>query len=179
MAALLGLHFRAALCAIALIATPSAVLAIDPEERLEDPVLEEKARDIAKQLRCVVCDNATIDDSDAQVAKDMRKLVRERVVEGKSATEIKAEFVSYYGEYVLMKPSFSWANAVIWGATPLALLIGGVWVYRRTRAPGGAAPAAAAASGGAMSNDPSDPSSPPPLSADEQARLDALLKGGD
>ena len=118
-----------ALC-LALAAAPA--LAIDPEERLADPVLEAKAREITKQLRCVVCDNASVDDSDAQIAKNMRLLVRKRVAAGASEEAIKQEFVEYYGEYVLLQPRFSLTNLFIWLAAPIALLFGLYWIWRRT-----------------------------------------------
>lgn len=157
-AALLGAAFALSL------AVPPA-LAVDPEERLADPALEEKARDISKALRCVVCDNVSIDDSDAQVAKDMRQLVRQRVEEGLSEDEIKAEFVEYYGEYVLLKPRFTLSNLLVWAAAPLALLIGVIWMRRRFRlAPAGAEEADAA----------TPPA--PPLSEEEKKRLEALMK---
>lgn len=118
-----------ALC-LALAAAPA--LAIDPEERLADPALEAKAREITKQLRCVVCDNASVDDSDAQIAKNMRLLVRKRVAAGASEEAIKQEFVEYYGEYVLLQPRFSLTNLFIWLAAPIALLFGLYWIWRRT-----------------------------------------------
>lgn len=158
------LALLSALCA-ALIA--GAAAAVQPEERLADPLLEERARDISKGLRCVVCQNQSIDDSDAVIAGDMRRLVRERLVAGDSDDEIRDLMVSYYGEFVLLAPRLSWTNAALWAAAPLALLLGGFWVWRKTRA---AAPAAAGAGAGAH-----DVVVPPPLSAEEQKRLDELL----
>ena len=82
-------------------------LALEPEERLGDPALEARAREISKGLRCVVCQNQSIDDSDAQIAGDMRKLVRERLLAGDSDAAVLDRMVAYYGEYVLLQPRFS------------------------------------------------------------------------
>lgn len=164
-----GLASRLALllcAALLLLAAPEA-RAVQPEEILEDPALEARAREISKGLRCVVCQNESIDESNADIAADMRVLVRERLVAGDTDDEVKAVLVSYYGEFILLKPRFSLANAAIWGLPLVAFLLGGVWYLRRTgRA--GAAPAAA----GETIEDKIEA----PLSAEEQARLDRLLK---
>lgn len=139
-------------------------LAVEPEEKLADPALEARAREISKDLRCVVCQNQSIDESDASIAADMRKLVRARLEAGDSNDEVRDVLVASYGEYVLLTPKFSLSNAFIWGAPLVALLIGGVWYLRRTgraAAVTAKAPAVAAA---------------PPLSEEEQARLEKLLK---
>lgn len=153
--------------AATLVFAPLDARAVQPEEILEDPVLEERARDISKGLRCVVCQNESIDESNAEVAADMRVLVRERLVAGDTDDEVRAVLVSYYGEFILLKPQFSLANAAIWGLPVAAFLLGLIWYLRRTgRA--GARPATAEAA--------VDDTLPEPLSADEQARLDRLMK---
>lgn len=153
---------------LAILLSAASAWAIDPEERLTDPALEAKARAITKQLRCVVCDNASVDDSDAQVAKDMRKLVRKRLVEGRTEAEIKQEFVGYYGDYVLLQPRFSLLNLAVWLAAPLALLFGVLWIRRRTKP---VDPASENATSPKVSETPAAP-----LSEEERKRLDELLK---
>jgi cytochrome c-type biogenesis protein CcmH len=103
---------------------------IDPAERLPDPAQEARARTLFREVRCLVCQNESIDDSEADLARDLRQIVREQVVAGKSDREIKAYLVDRYGEFVLFKPPFSPGNAVLW-LTPVALVgIGGlVWVF--------------------------------------------------
>lgn len=157
-----------AFLSLGLIAAPAA--AIDPEEQLADPAQEERARQIIKHLRCVVCDNASVEDSNAQIAKNMRMLVRERVQQGRSADEIFVEFEAYYGEYVRLQPKFTLSNAFIWAAAPLALLIGLFWISRRLKA--GPEPAAAVAAGAP----PDDEPTPAPLTEEERRRLRELLK---
>lgn len=147
----------AALLVALLLATPAG--AVLPEERLEDPALESRARQISRDLRCVVCQNQSIDESDAPLAADLRVLVRERLLAGDSDEEAKAYLVARYGDYVLLKPAFDIGTAVLWLGPLLAVLIGGagVAVYWKGR------------SGRAAVE-------PAPLAADERRRLDALLK---
>lgn len=152
-----------------LLLASGAAFAIEPEEKLADPALEAKARAIAKQLRCVVCDNASIDDSGATVAQDMRKLVRKRVAEGKSEEEIKTEFVSSYGEYVLLQPRFSFSNLFVWLAAPLALLFGLYWIWQRTKPGSKKVPDHPTA-------DAEDGPKAAPLSDEERRRLEEILK---
>ena len=147
---------------------PGAAHAVQPEEQLDDPALEARAREISKQLRCVVCDNQTIDESDAQVAGDMRRFVRDRLKEGDSDAAIIDQVAEFYGEYVLLRPRFSLSNAFIWAAPALALLIGLSWVLRRIRRPEDGAAGESAA-------EPAETPAAPPLSAEEEARLEALL----
>ncbi|ROT95851.1 cytochrome c-type biogenesis protein [Histidinibacterium lentulum] len=97
-------------------------LAVQPDEVLDDPVLEERARDISAGLRCPVCRNESIDDSSAPVSRDLRLLVRERLVAGDSDREVVAYIVDRYGEYVLLEPTKDGANLILWLAAP-ALLI--------------------------------------------------------
>ena len=98
--------------------------AVQPDEMLEDPVLENRAREISKELRCLVCRNESIDDSNADLARDLRVLVRERLVAGDTDAEVKEFLVARYGEFVLLKPTFSMANAALWLAGPVIFLIG-------------------------------------------------------
>jgi cytochrome c-type biogenesis protein CcmH len=105
-------------------ATIGAALAVQPDERLADHALEERARTLSRELRCMVCQNQSIDDSDAPLARDLRLLVRERLKAGDSDQQILDFLVSRYGEFVLLKPSFTWHNVVLWGAPFLVLLIG-------------------------------------------------------
>lgn len=131
--------------------------AVQPDEMLNDPALESRAREVGKELRCVVCQNQSIDDSDAELARDMRLLVRERIAAGDSNDAVRQYVVDRYGDYVLLKPPFKSSTLVLW-LGPLAILglavLAAVSFYRRRKAE----PAAA------------------PLSADEKRRLDELLK---
>ena len=141
-----------------LIAAPA--LAVQPDEMLADPVLEARARAISKEVRCLVCRNESIDDSNAGLARDLRLLVRERLTAGDSDAEVLNYLVERYGEFVLLKPRFSIANAALWLAGPAAFLIGliAIIAYLRTRRPLAAANEA-------------------PLSDAEKRRLDDILKG--
>jgi len=145
-----------ALLAVLLLSTPLA--AVQPDEILADPDLEARAREISTQLRCLVCRNENIDDSNADLARDLRILVRERLTAGDTDDQVIAFMVSRYGEFVLLKPTFGGGNIVLWLTAPVLLAAGfGItFLFIRRR---GAAPAPQSG-----------------LSADEQARLDALLK---
>lgn len=126
---------RAVLVAL-MLATP--VWAVQPDEVLDDPMLEARAREISKELRCLVCRNENIDSSDAGVARDLRLLVRERLVAGDSDAEVVDYVVDRYGEYVLLRPPWSAGNAILWLIGPLALIVGGaiaVMFLRRRSAP--------------------------------------------
>ena len=103
--------------------------AVQPDEVLDDPVLEERARDISEGLRCLVCQNHSIDDSDADLARDLRIVVRERLVAGDSNDEVVDYVVARYGEFVLLKPTFSGHNLVLWIAAPLIFVIGLVILF--------------------------------------------------
>jgi len=107
---------------------PMALLAVEPDEILQDPVLEQRAREISKELRCVVCQNQDIDSSNAGVARDLRILVRERLVAGASDEEVIDYVHARYGDYVLMRPPFNLSTAALWFAPFVlalaALLIG-------------------------------------------------------
>ncbi len=104
-----------------LLATPA--LAVEPDEILADPVLEHRARDLSKGLRCLVCRNESIDESNAELAKDLRLLVRERLVAGDTDDEALTFIVNRYGEYVLLQPTISGSNIILWLTGPLMLLI--------------------------------------------------------
>jgi cytochrome c-type biogenesis protein CcmH len=105
-------------------ATPLHAVQVD--EILPDPALETRAREISHELRCMVCQNQSIDDSEAPLARDLRLLVRERLKAGDSDGQVVDFMVARYGEFVLLKPRVSWHTAVLWGA-PLAILIVGLF----------------------------------------------------
>ena len=109
--------------------------ASDPAERLPDPAQEARAREIFRQVRCLVCPNESIDDSEAPLAQDLRRLVREQVAHGADDAAIKRFLTARYGEFVLLRPALSPGNAVLWGA-PFAIVVAGValWLARGRRA---------------------------------------------
>ena len=146
---------------LAIAATPLG--AVNPSEVLPNPVEEARARDIGKNLRCLVCQNQSIDDSDAQLARDLRVLVRERIRAGDSDNDVIAYVVSRYGDFVLLKPPLKAATVALWlgpAAIALAAILAVITFYRR-RAKGAAAAA------------------PKPLSEAEKRRLAAVLKDRD
>ncbi|MEP9379754.1 cytochrome c-type biogenesis protein [Aquabacter sp. CN5-332] len=146
---------RAVLAALFLLLALPA-FAVQPDEVLPDPALEARARVLSQELRCMVCQNQSIDDSDAPLARDLRILVRDRLKAGDSDSQVLDFLVARYGEFVLMRPVFSWRNALLWGAPVLVLVLGGVvaWVGMRRRRE--AAPAT-------------------PLTSEEEARVARLL----
>lgn len=109
------------------------VFAVSPNEMLDDPVLEQRARDISGGLRCLVCQNQSIDDSDADLARDLRILVRERLVAGDTNAEVEQYLVDRYGEYVLLNPRLNNHTLILWIAAPvlLAFGLGGLWFAKR------------------------------------------------
>lgn len=142
---------------LCLLATP--LFAVEPDEVLQDAGLEARARSISQDLRCLVCRNESIDESDAQVARDLRLLVRERILEGDADDEVLAYIVDRYGEYVLLNPRADGANLVLWAAGPIMLLLGlgiGIAYVRRRSASEGRKVVA--------------------LSDEEKRRLDEILK---
>ncbi|MEZ5779379.1 MAG: cytochrome c-type biogenesis protein [Paracoccaceae bacterium] len=143
---------------LCLVAAP--VAAVQPDEILADPTLEARARELSKGLRCLVCRNENIDESNAGLARDLRLILRERLVAGDSDEEVIAYLVDRYGEYVLLQPTTSGANLVLWIAGPamlvVALGVAGIYLRRRRRGP---------------------ESAPAPLSEEERARLDEILRG--
>ncbi len=119
-----------ALFALILALPVTSIHAVEPDEILKDPVLEARARDISLDLRCLVCQNQSIDDSNAPLAKDLRVLVRERLVKGESNTQVIDFIVGRYGEFVLLKPRFALHTLLLWIATPLLLFVGIFVLYR-------------------------------------------------
>ena len=125
-----------ALVLLFVLVASSAAWAVEPNEMLADPVLEARARAISKELRCMVCQNESIDDSQAPLAHDLRVLVRERLQAGDSDAQVMNFLVSRYGEFVLLKPPLSWHTLALWGTPPGLLLFGIVMivvVVRRRR----------------------------------------------
>ncbi len=145
------------LCVLLLTLFMTPAFAVEPTELLPDPALEARARDIGRSLRCVVCQNQSIDDSAAEVARDMRRAVRERISAGDKDEQVFAYMVARYGDYVLLKPPFKAGTWVLWLGGPIVLVVAGglLLIAARRRKP-----------------------IPPaePLSDEEQRRLDALLK---
>ncbi len=143
--------------------------AVQPDEILDDPALEDRAREISKDLRCLVCQNQSIDDSNAELARDLRLIVRERLVEGDTNDEVFDFVVARYGDYVLLRPPIKPETYALWfGPAVIVLIAGiGVFVYLRGRA-------RAVASGTAA-----ELAQEATLSDAEQARLKSLLGGGD
>lgn len=132
-----------------------AAFAVEPDEILSDPVMEERAREISKGLRCLVCRNESIDESNAGLAKDLRLLVRERLVAGDSDAEVLDFVVARYGEYVLLAPRATGSSLILWLAGPVMLILAAMvaFFYLRSRSPEVAAP---------------------DLSEDEKARLEKI-----
>ncbi|MEE7456242.1 cytochrome C biogenesis protein [Methylorubrum populi] len=132
-------RFPAALAALALSLPLSLApaLAVQPNEVLKDPALEARARQISEGLRCLVCQNQSIDDSDAPLAKDLRLLVRDRLKEGDSNGQVVDYVVARYGEFVLLRPVFGWHTLLLWLSPLLAVGLGafGIWRLSRRRTP--------------------------------------------
>jgi cytochrome c-type biogenesis protein CcmH len=127
-------HLRRLILLLALVvSTPS--WAVQPDEVLPDATLEARARALSKELRCMVCQNQSIDDSDAPLARDIRILVRERLKAGDSDAQVIDFLVARYGEFVLLKPRLHWDTALLWFGPP-ATLVGGALVARRRRGRG-------------------------------------------
>jgi cytochrome c-type biogenesis protein CcmH len=147
---------RRLLLAFVFMIAAAPAFAVNPEEVLADPALEARARTLSGELRCMVCQNQSIDDSNAELAKDLRLLVRERITDGDSDEQVLNYIVSRYGEFVLLKPRFSTKTALLWGAPLLLAVAGGislaVFARRRAGKPTGSS-----------------------LTAEEQARLSELL----
>ena len=106
------------------LATLTPLLAVEPNEMLANPLLETRARALSRELRCMVCQNQSIDDSEAPLAHDLRVLVRERLKAGDSDAQVLDFLVARYGEFVLLKPPLSWHTAALWGLPPALLLLG-------------------------------------------------------
>lgn len=151
-------RFLLLLTGLVFLSTPA--LAVQPGEVLPDKALEQRARQISSGLRCLVCQNQSIDDSDAPLARDLRVLVRERLVAGDSDSAVIDFVVARYGDFVLLSPPLSARTVALWSGPFLVLLLATLFLWRRRRA--AEAPQLAA-----------------PLSAEEQARLDELMKRSD
>jgi len=130
-------------------------LAVNPDEMLDDPRLERRAQEIGKGLRCLVCQNESIEDSNAELAGDLRVVVRERLMAGDTDDQAIAYVVARYGDYVLLKPPFKAGTLALW-IGPILLVVGGLWALR------------------AFYRRPAPP--PSPLSAQEQAALREMLR---
>jgi cytochrome c-type biogenesis protein CcmH len=152
---------KAVLLAMALLLAPVSAGAVAVDQPLDDPALEARARALHKQLRCLVCQNQSIEDSNADLARDLRVLVRERLTAGDSDEEAIAFIVDRYGDWVLLKPPVKGETLPLWGAPVLVLWLGGllvfVWFRRRRQ---------------------TVPATSAELSADERRRIDALLEDG-
>jgi cytochrome c-type biogenesis protein CcmH len=146
---------RFALLVVIALASASA-LAVQPDEVMKDPALESRARALSAELRCLVCQNQSIDDSDAPLARDIRLLIRERIGKGESNETVRAYLVSRYGDFVLLKPPFKPETLLLWLSPVLVLGLGAaaaLFAHRRA------------------------PRATPRLSAEEEARLAALTNG--
>ena len=139
------------------LAFASAAFAVEPSEMLDDPVLEARARELSKELRCLVCLNENIDDSNAGLAADLRVLLRERLTEGDTDEQAMQYIVDRYGEFVVLKPRFNAGNYILWLAGPLLLIMGGIGAFVFVRRRSNAAPVSG-------------------LSEEEQQELAKLLK---
>jgi cytochrome c-type biogenesis protein CcmH len=136
--------------AAAFLLVAAAAGAVQPDEVMKDPALEARARALSAQLRCMVCQNQSIDDSDAQLAHDIRVFIRDRIAKGDSNAAVRKFLVSRYGDFILLKPPFELNTLLLWLSAPLTLALGGLGLWaasRRARTP------------------------TPPLTATEEARL--------
>jgi len=151
-------RMMAGIALLVLLALPAAH-AVQPDEIMPDPVKEQRARGLSRELRCMVCQNQSIDDSDAPLARDLRLLVRERIAAGDSNSQVLDFLVARYGEFVLLKPRFERQTMLLWLLAPLLLIGGGLalWLQIRRRAQSGADLPA------------------PPLTPEEEQRLAALM----
>jgi cytochrome c-type biogenesis protein CcmH len=115
------------------ITATGTTFAVQPGEMLKDPMLETRARELSRDLRCMVCQNQSIDDSDAPLARDLRLLVRERLTQGDSNQQVLDFLVARYGEFVLLKPRLEWHTVLLWGLPPAALVAGMIGLLMRVR----------------------------------------------
>ena len=145
------------LALVVLLALASApAFAVQPDEVMKDPALEARARVLSAELRCLVCQNQSIDDSEAPLARDIRLLIRQRIKQGESNDEVRAYLVSRYGDFILLKPPFQADTLLLWLSPAIVLSLGtaaALYVLRRA------------------------PRATPGLTAEEEARLAALTKG--
>ena len=122
-----------AISALAFLSVSASAWAVNPDEVLDDPTLEARARSLSAEIRCLVCQNQSIDDSDAQLARDLRVLVREQLTQGSSDQEILDFLVARYGEFVLLKPRLNTGTIVLWSAPFVLLLVAGGILMMRSR----------------------------------------------
>jgi cytochrome c-type biogenesis protein CcmH len=137
-----------------LVAAPA--FAVEPSEMLKDPAQEARARELSAGLRCLVCQNESIDDSHAELARDIRVLIRERIGKGESNAEVRDFLVSRYGDFILLKPPFKLSTALLWFSAPVTFLLGALAIFVASRRK--VVPVA-------------------PLSVEEEKRLAALRQG--
>jgi cytochrome c-type biogenesis protein CcmH len=142
---------------MAMLVMTLTALALDPDEKLADPALEARARALSQELRCVVCQNQSIDDSSAPVAKDLRRLVRAQLLDGKSDQQVLDHVVARYGTFVLLRPPVTWSTLLLWLAPAALILATGLVLWRRADRRRGEAPVE-------------------PLSAREAAALERVLR---
>lgn len=150
-----------ALCVLIWVLLAAPALAVEPDEILDDPILEQRARALSQEIRCVVCQNESIDSSNAEIARELRILVRERLTAGDSDPQVLDYLVSRYGDFVLLRPPVKPATYLLWFGPAVVLLLGltAVFVFfRRQRV---------------------QPSAPTPLTAEESVRLKRLLDPAD
>ena len=154
-------HMLVALALCLTLVGPQTAYAVLPSEVLSDPAQEARARALSAELRCMVCQNQSIDDSDAPLAADLRILVRERIVAGDTDAEVIDFLVARYGEFILLKPRVSWHTALLWAAPPVILVIAGLVAFAgyRNRRKGVAV-------------------TPTPLDAAERKALETLVSDG-
>jgi len=147
----------AAACVVAALMPPAH--AVQPDEVMADPAKEARARELSRELRCMVCQNQSIDDSEAPLARDLRLLVRERIAGGDSDAQVIDFLVARYGEFVLLKPRLERQTLLLWAVPPLVLIVGGLalWIEARRRA--------------------TQPGVQPPLTPEEKVRLARLTAG--
>ena len=151
-----GFAMTALVCAA--VASGSA-LAVQPNEMLKDQRLEERARELSQELRCMVCQNQSIDESEAPLARDLRVLVRERLTKGDTDQQVLDYLVARYGEFVLLKPRLETRTLLLWALPPATLIVGAVGLFLTMR------------------RRPSGKAEPATLSAEEQRRLSTLVDG--
>jgi cytochrome c-type biogenesis protein CcmH len=140
-----------------LVMTVLPVHAVEPDEILKDPALETRARVLSEGLRCLVCQNQSIDDSNAPLARDLRLLIRERLTKGDSDAQAVDYIVSRYGDFVLLKPRFDWSTALLWFGPFVVLMIAALLILRHKRRP--------------------QPVEEQALSSEERETLDRLMRG--
>jgi len=150
-------RFSLLVALLTMLASSGAALAVRPDEILKDRALEARARDLSRELRCMVCQNQSIDDSDAPLAHDLRVLVRQRLEAGDTDRQVIDFLVARYGEFVLLKPRFETHTLLLWGLPPAALLIGFATLFLLARKR-------------------SRPAVEPALTAAEERRLSTLIE---